>query len=65
MEAALILNETINSTLTQTTSYSVDNATFNVTESELCKPRYFIFNSQVKLFSRLLRINVKGKRRNK
>lgn len=46
MEAALILNETINSTLTQTTSYSVDDATFNVTESDFCRPRYFIFNSQ-------------------
>ncbi|XP_054998001.1 sodium-coupled neutral amino acid symporter 2 isoform X2 [Sorex araneus] len=45
MEVALIINETINSTVTQPTSFALDPA-FNVTSHESCKPRYFIFNSQ-------------------
>uniref|UniRef100_A0A8C8ZAG4 Sodium-coupled neutral amino acid symporter 2 n=1 Tax=Prolemur simus TaxID=1328070 RepID=A0A8C8ZAG4_PROSS len=45
VEAALIINETINSSLTQPISFPSDLA-FNMTEDDSCRPRYFIFNSQ-------------------
>ncbi|KAM9671793.1 sodium-coupled neutral amino acid symporter 2 isoform 1-T2 [Trichechus inunguis] len=44
MEIALLINETINSTLTQPTF--APDVTFNMTEDDSCRPHYFIFNSQ-------------------
>ncbi|XP_006888236.1 PREDICTED: sodium-coupled neutral amino acid transporter 2 isoform X2 [Elephantulus edwardii] len=44
MELALLINETMNSTVTQTTPFAPD-VTLNITENS-CTPRYFIFNSQ-------------------
>lgn len=45
MEVAIIINETINSTFTQPTTFVPDMA-FNMTEDDSCRPRYFILNSQ-------------------
>ncbi|XP_055103977.1 sodium-coupled neutral amino acid symporter 2 isoform X1 [Symphalangus syndactylus] len=45
VEAALIINETINTTLTQPTAL-VPDLSHNVTENDSCRPHYFIFNSQ-------------------
>ncbi|EPY76968.1 sodium-coupled neutral amino acid transporter 2 [Camelus ferus] len=44
VEVALIMNETVNSTLLQPTAVAPGLA-FNMTEDS-CRPRYFIFNSQ-------------------
>uniref|UniRef100_A0A4X1TL88 Sodium-coupled neutral amino acid symporter 2 n=1 Tax=Sus scrofa TaxID=9823 RepID=A0A4X1TL88_PIG len=45
VEVAIIINETINSTFTQPTTFVPDMA-FNMTEDDSCRPRYFILNSQ-------------------
>lgn len=46
VELALVINETMNSTLTQPAGFAVE-LNLNISEIESCKPRYFIFNSQV------------------
>ncbi|XP_020036059.1 sodium-coupled neutral amino acid symporter 2 isoform X2 [Castor canadensis] len=45
VELALVINETMNSTLTQPAGFAVE-LNLNISEIESCKPRYFIFNSQ-------------------
>lgn len=45
-EIAFLVNETVNSSLTQPATFLPDMG-FNRTESDSCQPRYFIFNSQV------------------
>ncbi|XP_001489573.1 sodium-coupled neutral amino acid symporter 2 isoform X1 [Equus przewalskii] len=45
MELALIINETVNSSLTQPAAFP-PAVPFNMTEGDSCRPRYFIFNSQ-------------------
>ncbi|XP_042533684.1 sodium-coupled neutral amino acid transporter 2 [Dipodomys spectabilis] len=45
LEFALILNETMNNTLTHPTAFASELG-LNVTGADTCKPRYFIFNSQ-------------------
>ncbi|KAG8510111.1 Sodium-coupled neutral amino acid transporter 2 [Galemys pyrenaicus] len=46
MEVALIVNETVNSTLTHPTMFTSGMALTNTTGEDSCRPRYFIFNSQ-------------------
>ncbi|XP_058414421.1 sodium-coupled neutral amino acid symporter 2 isoform X1 [Diceros bicornis minor] len=46
VEVALIINETVNSSLTQPTTAFASAVAFNMTEDDACRPRYFIFNSQ-------------------
>ncbi|XP_004428982.1 PREDICTED: sodium-coupled neutral amino acid transporter 2 isoform X2 [Ceratotherium simum simum] len=46
VEVALIINETVNSSLTQPTTAFASSVAFNMTEDDACRPRYFIFNSQ-------------------
>lgn len=46
VEVGLIINETLNSTLTQPTAFTPEMV-FNMTDDDSCRPRYFIFNSQV------------------
>lgn len=43
VEAALVANETVNGTFTQ----AALALAFNSTADDACRPRYFIFNSQV------------------
>uniref|UniRef100_A0A452SGQ2 Sodium-coupled neutral amino acid symporter 2 n=1 Tax=Ursus americanus TaxID=9643 RepID=A0A452SGQ2_URSAM len=45
VEVGLIINETINSTLTQPMAFAPEMV-FNMTDDDSCRPRYFIFNSQ-------------------
>ena len=44
MEAALLANETVNGTFTQAALAMLES---NSSAADVCRPRYFIFNSQV------------------
>ncbi|XP_023579294.1 sodium-coupled neutral amino acid transporter 2 isoform X2 [Octodon degus] len=45
MEVALLMNETVNTTLTQSAELASTGG-LNATVADSCRPRYFIFNSQ-------------------
>ncbi|XP_071074895.1 sodium-coupled neutral amino acid symporter 2 isoform X2 [Dasypus novemcinctus] len=45
VEVALMINETINSSLTHSATFT-PHVALNLTEDDYCRPRYFIFNSQ-------------------
>lgn len=60
MEVGLIINETINSTLTQPMAFAPEMV-FNMTDDS-CRPRYFIFNSQVTKY-KFYFLKILGKKR--
>jgi len=61
MEVGLIINETLNNTLTRPTAFAPEMV-FNMTDDDSCRPHYFIFNSQVTKYNFYF-LKILGKKR--